>query len=118
MADISFVRHQMLEAKDPPASQSGVIKWLRENLFSGPLNSILTILALISVYYLIKGAMPWLLNGVWNANSLTECRQIIADSGAAEVGGAGPVKKLVEFSPEKKEVETLWTHFIEEQASA
>ena len=28
------------------------------------------------------------------------------------------LKKLVEFSPEKKEVETLWTHFIEEQASA
>ncbi|GAB1477800.1 amino acid ABC transporter permease [Paracoccaceae bacterium] len=88
MADISFVRHQMLEPKDPPASQSGVIKWLRENLFSGPLNSVLTILALISVYYLIKGAMPWLLNGVWNANSLTECRQIIAESGAGEAGGA------------------------------
>ena len=28
------------------------------------------------------------------------------------------LKKLVEFSPEKKEVETLWTHFIEEQVSA
>ncbi len=88
MADISFVRHQMLDPQAPPASQSGVVKWLRENLFSGPLNSVLTILALISIYSLIKGAMPWLLNGVWNANSLTECRQIIADSGAAEVGGA------------------------------
>ena len=27
------------------------------------------------------------------------------------------LKGLVEFAPEKKEVETLWTHFIEEQAS-
>ena len=27
------------------------------------------------------------------------------------------LKKIVEFTPEKKEVETLWTHFIEEQAS-
>ena len=27
------------------------------------------------------------------------------------------LKKIVEFTPEKKEVETIWTHFIEEQAS-
>lgn len=25
------------------------------------------------------------------------------------------LKKLVEFAPEKKEVETLWTHFVESQ---
>ena len=88
MADISYVRHQMLEAQEPPASQSGVIKWLRENLFSGPLNTILTILALISIYSLIKGSLPWLLNGVWNASSVTECRQIIAEKAGAEASGA------------------------------
>lgn len=27
------------------------------------------------------------------------------------------LKKLVEFDPEKKEIETLWTQFVEEQAS-
>lgn len=27
------------------------------------------------------------------------------------------LKKIVEFSPDKKEVETLWTHFIEDQTS-
>ena len=38
----SFVRKEMLEAQAPPASQAGAIAWVRENLFSGPLNTILT----------------------------------------------------------------------------
>ena len=45
MADISFVRTEMLPPKPPPATERGVVKWLRENLFSGWLNSILTVLA-------------------------------------------------------------------------
>ncbi len=39
---VLYVRETMLPQAKPPSSQTGVIKWGRENLFSGPFNSILT----------------------------------------------------------------------------
>ena len=75
----SFVRDQMLPQKRPPTSEQGAVKWLRENLFSGWLNSILTLIGLYVIYQFFAAVTPWLLHGVWNASSLMECRQIIAD---------------------------------------
>ncbi|MDZ4095125.1 MAG: amino acid ABC transporter permease [Paracoccaceae bacterium] len=77
---ISFVRDAMLAQKTPPLTDRGAIKWLRENLFSGPVNSLLTILGLLALFFLIKASAPWLLHSVWNAGSLDECRTIIAGS--------------------------------------
>ena len=83
MSDISFVRTRMLPPNTPPVTERGAVKWLRDNLFSGWLNSILTVLAVVSVYYLIKGSAPWVTNGVWVAGSLKECRAALAgESGA------------------------------------
>lgn len=75
--NISFVRDAMLEQKAPPVTNSGVIGWMRENLFDGVFNSILTLLSLYFVYQIISGAWPWFANGVWNADSLAECREIL-----------------------------------------
>jgi general L-amino acid transport system permease protein len=77
MTDISYIRDKMLPPVAPPVTERGAVKWLRENLFSGWLNSILTIAAIVAVYYLIKGSLPWVVNGVWNAASLSECRAIL-----------------------------------------
>src|SRR5690606_6755474 len=83
----SFVRKEMVAAQEPPVSQRGAVKWLRENLFSSPLNSALTILGLLAVFLIIRSALPWLLNGVWNANSLGECREIVeAKAGEGATG--------------------------------
>ena len=86
--DLAFVRTAMLAPQAPPASQRGAVKWLRENLFTGPLNSVLTILAVLTLYYLVRLALPWLLHGVWNANSLGECRTAIAASFGPDASGA------------------------------
>jgi general L-amino acid transport system permease protein len=64
------------------------MKWLRENLFSSVLNSILTVVGLLVVVWLVQAALPWLLNGVWTANSLGECRTIIAASAGEGASGA------------------------------
>ena len=72
----SYVRKEMVEAKAPPASEVGVIKWVRENLFSSPLNAVLTLLSLYVVYWIVSHIGPWLLNGIWDAGSLAECREI------------------------------------------
>ena len=78
----SFVRDQMLPAAPPPASQRGAVGWLRENLFSGPLNTALTVLGLGFVVWIASMALPWWMNSVWNATSLGECRAIVAAQGA------------------------------------
>ncbi|MCV2872007.1 amino acid ABC transporter permease [Defluviimonas sp. WL0050] len=83
-----FVRKEMLPQTDPPALESGAIKWLRENLFSGWVNTVLTVLGLAAIFYILKLALPWFLHGVWNANSLGECREIIAATWGEQAHGA------------------------------
>ena len=80
----SFVRTEMLAPKDPPTRESGAVKWLRENLFSGWLNSILTVLGILAVIYLVWMAFPWWWHSVWNATSLRECREIVAAAGGTD----------------------------------
>ncbi len=84
----NFVRSQMLPPEAPPASQSGALSWVRENLFSGPLNTILTLLGLLSLYWLVSSSLPWWLNSVWHASSLGECRTIVAASAGEGATGA------------------------------
>ena len=74
---IAFVRTEMLPEQAPPASQSGVIKWVRENLFPDVLNSILTLVALFFIYKIVSGAWPWFANGVWGTSSLSACRDVL-----------------------------------------
>ena len=50
---IAFVRHEALQPSPPPASETGLVKWLRENLFSNLFNAILTI---VSVYVIFRVA--------------------------------------------------------------
>ncbi|SEN09865.1 L-glutamine ABC transporter membrane protein /L-glutamate ABC transporter membrane protein /L-aspartate ABC transporter membrane protein /L-asparagine ABC transporter membrane protein [Roseovarius tolerans] len=74
---ISFVRTHMLPEAPPPVAATGVVKWLRENLFSSPANSLLTIVSLYVVIDIVISAAPWFLNGVWDSPSLSACRDIL-----------------------------------------
>ncbi len=87
MEDLSYVRTDMLPERDPPASEVGVIGWLRMNLFSGWFNSILTVIALAFIYLVLAAIIPWLWSPTWGAGSLSACREIIAELGK-EHGGA------------------------------
>ena len=87
-SSVGFVREAMLPQKPPPAMQSGGIKWLRENLFSGPLNTVLTVVGLGTIIYLLKLGLPWFIHSVWTANSLGECRSIIAATWGEGAHGA------------------------------
>jgi general L-amino acid transport system permease protein len=66
----------MLPESAPPPGTSGPIRWLRENLFAGWFNSLMTILAIYVVWSVLSGTLPWVFNGIWDAGSLTECREI------------------------------------------
>lgn len=83
-----FVRKDMLPQLPPPASQQGAVKWARENLFSSPLNIILTLLGIGTVLFLVTEFTPWFLHSVWNAKSLAECREIIVATWGEGANGA------------------------------
>ena len=74
---VAFVRTEQIPPSPPPAMETGIVKWVRENLFSGWVNSVLTILSLYFIYQLLAFVMPWVLNGVWNTSSLAECREVL-----------------------------------------
>ncbi len=73
---VRFVRQSMIPEQEPPLTEAGAIKWIRENLFSGWLNILLTVLSVAFIYYVLSHMLPWFLNTVWNAGSLSECREI------------------------------------------
>lgn len=81
--EVAFVRQDILPAVAPPARQAGVIRWSRQNLFSGWISTSLTVLSALSVFWLVSEIAPWLRNSIWSATSLTECRQILGDAEGA-----------------------------------
>ncbi|MBW7882191.1 MAG: amino acid ABC transporter permease [Caldilineaceae bacterium] len=52
-------------ARKPPASEVGVVGWLRANLFSGIFNSILTIGTVVVLYFIVTRLGSWALNAYW-----------------------------------------------------
>jgi general L-amino acid transport system permease protein len=84
---LTYVRKEMLPEQAPPSSQIGVVRWVQENLFSGILNSVLTILSILAVIWIVLSIGPWLMNSIWNSGSLSECREILAAAGAVTEHG-------------------------------
>lgn len=85
---VAYVRDSMLPPAPPPVTQSGAIKWLRENLFSSPVNILLTLLGFALLWMIASTIGPWLSHSVWNAGSMAECRKIIAETWGEGVHGA------------------------------
>ncbi|MGR3490429.1 MAG: amino acid ABC transporter permease, partial [Shimia sp.] len=80
---VGYVRETFLPQAPPPAREAGAVKWMRENLFSGWVNTILTILSIYFIIRIVIGVFPWFANGVWTADSLAECRQMLEGTNAA-----------------------------------
>src|SRR6056297_1544056 len=75
--NIAYHRTHMLPEAPPPATETGVIKWLRENLFSSVANGLLTVATAYVVISVLIAAAPWFLNGIWDSPSLTACREML-----------------------------------------
>ncbi len=78
---VAYVRDTVIPQAPPPALEAGAVKWVRTNLFSGWFNSILTVVTLYLVYLLLSVALPWIVNGVWRASDIRECRELAGASG-------------------------------------
>lgn len=73
------VKTTYLPDRPPPLAQRGVVAWLRGNLFSSPLNTLLTLVAVYFLYRVLPPLLGWL---VLNADFVG------AERGACDSGGA------------------------------
>jgi general L-amino acid transport system permease protein len=86
--NIAFVASGQIPPSSPPATTTGFVGWMKENLFDGIVNSILTLVSIAVIVLLVPPIIEWaFLNSVWNASSLGECREIIAAAHGEHVEG-------------------------------
>jgi len=75
--NISFVRSEMAQAMAPPVNDSGVIGWMRKNLFSNIANTILTLFAMYILYLTIPGMIQWIFtDAVWTGDDRLACATV------------------------------------------
>ncbi|NIX77746.1 amino acid ABC transporter permease [Microvirga terricola] len=70
-----FVRSEKIEALPPPSLTRGPLAWMRENLFSSPLNTLLTLVVAYLLYVIIPPLVEFLvINAVWTGTDRSACR--------------------------------------------
>ncbi len=84
----AYFRTDMLPPRVPPRGQRGALKWLRENLFASVSSGVITLIGLGIVAWLVIQAFPWFAHSVWNAKSLSDCRDIIHQTWGPDASGA------------------------------
>ena len=58
----------------PPVKTTGLLAWGKQNLFSSPLNSVLTLLSLWFLWSIITPFIEWaVFNSIWTAGNRQEC---------------------------------------------
>ena len=71
----------------PPPNTTGIIGWLRFNLFNGVFNSVLTVLSLIALIFLIQSFYEWaFVSAIWVGSSRDECRISSSEFGTCWAG--------------------------------
>ncbi|MBL4756541.1 MAG: amino acid ABC transporter permease [Rhizobiales bacterium] len=72
---LSFVRTTLEVEKEPPASTVGVLGWVRKNLFSGWLNTALTLFALYLVWIIVPPILNFVFfDAIWTGEDGSYCR--------------------------------------------
>lgn len=67
-------------ARRPPVERIRVLRWIHQNLFDGPLNTMLTIGAALVLVAVVPSLVRWaLVDAVWSASGPEEC---LASTGA------------------------------------
>ncbi len=70
-----YVRTKDAPLLPPPASTTGIVGWLRENLFSSVTNTILTFIGLYLIYLIVPPIINWgFLSAVWTGEDGDACR--------------------------------------------
>lgn len=72
--DGTFIRNEMVQPLPPPRRQVGAIGWMRENLFSGVLNTILTLAGIALVLVVVPPLIRFMfIDAVWTGENREAC---------------------------------------------
>ena len=75
--DRSFFRTENIPQSPPPVSTVGIVGWMRQNLFSSPFNTALTLLTLYLLYSVVPPLFQWaFIDSLWQGESNKDCRGI------------------------------------------
>lgn len=75
MTDIAYVRSEIEKAQPAPRSQSGIVAWLRKNLFASVSDSILTVIAVLLLLWLVPQLYGFLIGrAVPPGGTVEQCR--------------------------------------------
>ena len=70
----SFFTNEMLPPKPPPPGTIGVIGWMRKNLFSSWINTILTFVGIYFIWLIVSSLLQFaLLDAVWSGKDRNAC---------------------------------------------
>ena len=73
-SEVQYVRTEDAPTLPAPISQTGVVGWMRQNLFSDIYNIILTILGVLLAYYLIAPLIQFaFIDAVWTGEDRNAC---------------------------------------------
>ena len=79
-----YVRMTPVEALPPPVAVGGALGWLRANLFSSPLNILLTLATAALVLWIVPPILNFMIfDAVWSGNDREAC---LATAQRPEVG--------------------------------
>jgi general L-amino acid transport system permease protein len=83
--DLSFVRANM----PPPASERGLVRWLRTNMLSTPADIVLTLVGLLIVALIVPPFLNWaFFSAVWSGPDRSVCATV-AQGGIRPEGWSG-----------------------------
>jgi len=78
MTEIAFVRSATIAQRPPPASMTGVIGWLRQNLLSTPFNIALTVVLVLLFAWVVPELVKFLLiDAVWSGSDRHACLESV-----------------------------------------
>jgi general L-amino acid transport system permease protein len=84
----TYVRRELIAPLPPPLATSGMLGFLRQRLFGGVLNIILTLLSLLVILVVLPPLLRFLIiDAVWSGTSRTDC---LAETLGRPVGACWP----------------------------
>jgi general L-amino acid transport system permease protein len=88
-SEMRYVRESFSANEAAPRSASGPVRWLRDNLFATPTDTVLTLLGLLLLYYIVPPVFSWaIFNATWTGPDRSVCATI-AQGGIQPDGWAG-----------------------------
>jgi general L-amino acid transport system permease protein len=88
VTELAFVRRSTIAPRPPPATMTGALGWLRENLLSSAFNIVLTILIVLLLAWAIPEIVKFLVvDAVWTGNDREACLESVQHR---EIGACWP----------------------------